>query len=160
MIEIIKQKISGRRMNKKAFLARTWVIALLLFSAVFALMFLASSDLLTDYDADRYIDEGYREHYDKYTNASEDVGEMFEIARSDEGLSLLGAAVGLFSAVVSIIKITFGSLAIMGEQATNFATDFGVPTAIAGIFFPLIIAVMTVVLIFVLISAVNRGNKI
>ena len=150
-----------RKMNKKGFLVRTWVVAFLIFSSVFALFFLASQELATDYSEESIIDDNYRENYDKFSDSAEDYRDIFQDISDGTGLELVFAATtGIFRALFSTVKVTFSSVAILDDLTESFMTDYGVPEGIANVIFPLISSLIVVILIFAIISAINRGNKI
>jgi len=151
------------RLNKKGeMLVRTWVMAFLIFSGVFALLFLASSGLINDYDESEIIDSEYRDNYDKFTNVSEDYRGLFtEMSDGNSGiLDILFGQTGVFRALFDVIKITFASVSTMDSITTDFVSDFGVPESIANVIFPLLSILLVVFLIFAIISSINRGSKL
>ncbi|MBD3252882.1 hypothetical protein GF386_04070 [Candidatus Pacearchaeota archaeon] len=148
-------------MNKKGFLIRTWVIAFLIFSSVFALLFLASQSLAYDYGKDDIVDESYRENYDKFSETSEDYRDIFQDISDGSGLQLAFAATtGIFRALFTTVKVTFSSVSILDSMTSNIASDYGIPESISNVIFPLTSAIVVVILIFAVISAINRGNKL
>jgi len=148
--------------RKGEFLVRTWVMAILIFSAVFALLFLASSDLITNYGEETIIDNDYRANYDSFTNTSEDYRGLFtDMSDGSIGvLDVIFGETGVFRALFTTIKITFSSISIVDDTTSQFVQDFGVPEGIANVIFPLFSALLMVFLIFAIISSVNRGSKL
>lgn len=149
------------KMNKKGFLVRTWVIAFLIFSSIFALFYLASQEMADDYGESDIVDETYRENYDQFNETGNDYRGIFQDISNGEGLSLVfSATIGVFRALFSTIKVTFASVGILDGVTESFMTDYGVPEGIANVIFPLVSSIVMVILIFAVISAVNRGNKL
>lgn len=149
--------------NKKGeFKVRDWVIAFLIFTGIFALFFLASSDLITDYGEDTIIQDEYRDNYDQFTNISKDYRGLFsDMTNEDKGLlKIIFGGTGVFRALFDVIKITFASIATLDDITEQFMVDYGVPEGIANVIFPLISAILMVFLIFAIISSVNRGGKL
>ena len=147
--------------NKKAgFLLRDWVIALLVMNAIIVLWYLASADLASDYNREEVIDPTFRTKYDSFTNTTDDVSGMYDEATSEEGLSVLGAVTGVFRAVWGVVELTFGGLSTIEAQTASFASDYGVPETVSNVIFKLAIAIVVVMIVFVVISSINRGNKL
>lgn len=150
------------KMNKKAFLPRTWIIAFIIFSVVFTLLFLASQEFATDYNNSGVIDNTYRENYDKFSNVSEDYRDIFEDISDDNSgaLDIIFDTVGIFQVFITTIRVTFSSILSLDDVAQNFMIDYGVPDEIAFVIFPLITALVVIVLIFSVISSLNRSNRL
>lgn len=143
-------------------LIRSWVIGILLFSGIFALLFLASSDLLTEYDKTTLIDEGYSDNYNRFSDASEDFRDLSVDMKNEESgvLEIIFGDAGVLKAFYNVLKITFESISILDDLATDFIADFGVPKGIANIIVPLLSMILIIFLIFAFISSINRGSKI
>lgn len=151
--------------NKKGeTLPRTWVMSILIFSAVFALLFLSSSDLINEYDEADIIDSDYRDNYDKFSDSAgkyRTLGE--EMGGEDTSIwEILNpfSDAGLVSGLIRTVEILFNSVGIIDDLTTDFVSDFGVPEGVANVIFPLISSLLVVFLIFAIISSVNRGSKI
>ena len=147
-------------MNKKGILIRDWLLALLLFSVVIALFAIGSADLASDYGMSRVIDSDFRDKYDEFSNVTQDVATIQEDLTSDEGLDIIGTVGGIFKVFYTLIGLIFGSFFLVGSQTANFAMDYGVPEVVANLIFPFAITAITIIIIFVIISALQRSNKL
>lgn len=147
--------------NKKGeMLARDWVIAIIIFGTIVGLAFLFVGDISSS-------DNGYNtsisnpsieSHYDTLTNISDDVYTAQNATASGEGLSTTSTFTIVFKATFSVISIVFGSFSIVNQVFISFAQDFGVPAAVANVFFGGIIVVAITIIIFVVISSVSQGK--
>lgn len=157
-----KMKIKKTQNKKGEFLIRNWVVAFLIFSSFFALMFVSSNNLFDRYDKEDLVNENYRITYDKFSNQTGEYRGLFSDMRDGQGgvLNVLFGDTGIFQGLFDIIRITFGSLSTLDNMTEQFMQDFGVPKLISNIVFPLISGIIMVLLIFAIISSINRGSKI
>lgn len=148
--------------KKGEFLIRNWVVAFLMFTGIFALLAVSSGSVLEKYDKTDYIDDDYRDNYDQFSNISEDYRGLFsEMTDGSSGvLEVVFGETGIFRGFFDLIKIVFNSVGMLDDITTQFMEDFGVPEGISNIVFPLISAIVIILLIFSIISSVNRGAKI
>ena len=147
--------------NKKAMLARDWIIILVIFGVITQLGFLFVADMAgtaTGYNVSGMVDEDFQSNYDTLTNTSTDIYKMQNATSSGEGMSVISTYTEVFKATFSIISIIFGSLGMVSAMLAQFATDFGVPTAVANIMFPAILLIIIATLVFVIISAISKGR--
>lgn len=145
-------------MNKKGFLTRDFVIAGIFLMGVIALMILMIQGIAINYDRTDLIDEGFSSSYDQLSNVTDNVGTILETTRSGSGLSFKGAFDVTFGAAFTAIQLVFSTLGLMQNVFINFATDFGIPTAIANILFIVGFSIIAVTLIFVWLSSISRGK--
>ena len=149
-------------MNRKGeMLARDWVIVLILFGAVLSLAYLSVADIASSesgYGVENMTDSGFQERYDTFTRTSQDIYLAQNATASGEGLSTTSTFTTTFKATFSVISIVFGSFSLANDAMGNFATDFGVPSAVANIIFPALLAILIAVIIFVVISSVSQGK--
>lgn len=147
------------KMNKKAqFLARDWIMALLLFSGIIALGVLMVTDLASEYDNTDIVDQSIVDNYGNLTQSTDIVSSAFSATNEKQGLSFLGTFDILFSSAFTVISLVFNSISIIGGVMSQFVQDFGVPTAVANIIFPMFLSIITVILIFVVISTTTRRD--
>lgn len=144
--------------NKKAFLARTWMISFVVGVAVMALGYLMVQGMATEYDQTGIIDTNFKSTYDKYDALSSNVQSMLDEARGKEGLSIVGTVTVIWGATTTIIQLIFSSLLLPGAMLRQFAVDIGAPTAVANIIFTLPLLVITIVIVLVIISFVGQGK--
>jgi hypothetical protein len=146
--------------NKKGWTTRNYLIATLVFSGIIVMMYLMVASIADDYSNPSIVDENFRANFDQFQNNTQDISDIFTAASSKEGLSLLVAAEIIFGATFSVIGIIFSSVGTVGTQISNFAQYFGIPTEVANIIFPLTLAALTIMIVFIVISAVNRTEKL
>lgn len=144
--------------NKKALLARDYVIMLIIFSVIIALGGLLVSDLNSSgegYGVQNVTDETFSENYDRLSETTNDINLAANQTRSGFG-KLLGSFDVFFSATATVFDIVFGSFSMVNSVFENFATDFGVPPQIANIIFPALLAIITTIIVFVAISSLTK----
>ncbi len=144
--------------NKKGMLARDWIIAILIMTSLCGLYFVAISGIADEYDNTAIVDETFDTKYNKLTNATTDVSDIFEAASKKEGLAVATTFEVIFSSTFSIIQIVFGSFAVVSSITASFAEDFGIPDVVANLIFPMALAIITTIIVFVVISSVSRGK--
>jgi len=149
-------------MNKKAMLARDFVIVLSLFVTITGIGYvivgnMASSDL--GYNVENMTDETFQENYEDLSNAiGKDVEQMRNATSSKEGLSVISTFTTMFSATFKIIPLVLGSFNMVRNTMNNFGEYFDVPSIISNLIFSAIIFIITVVIVFVIISSVSKGR--
>jgi len=147
-------------MNKKGFLARDFVIILILFGAVCGIGYLVYADMAseTGYNNPNMIDKDFQKNYDTLSETTGKVYKMQNATQSKEGMSVISTYTTMFKSTFSVISIVLGSFGMVRTTMTNFAEDFGVPSNIANLIFPTILVILIVTIVFVIISSVSRGR--
>lgn len=140
------------------FLARDWLVAVLLFSGIAGLLFLSISSMATDYGEPQYIDSNFQGSYDQLSNATSDVDSALDAASSKDGLTVVGTVEVLFKSSNTIFSLIFGSLGTARSQVGNFMRDAGVPDPVYRVFAPLILAILTIIIVMIVISSVTRRD--
>ena len=151
------------RNNKGEFNLRVWVVSFLIFMAIFSLLFLSSQSFLDSYGEGDLVDESYQDNYDQFNETAGGFRTLFtDMSDSSTGiLDLVGVAtIGVFKALMSVVQLTFASISILDDIVQQTFIDIGVPESIANIMFSLISAIIMILLIFVVISSINRGNPL
>lgn len=148
------------RINKKGWVARDYVIASLIFSAVIALFVVMVGSIANDYDNPNIINPEFSEQFDKFDNDTARIAEMWNATTSEGGLSLVGTADLLFFSTFRVISLVFSSVVATGQQLAGFGTFFGIPTEVSSILMILIFGILTVYIIFIIISSVRSGREL
>ena len=148
------------KFDKKGWVARDFVVAVLLFSGVLALFVVMIGSIANDYGNTEIIDPVFSEKFDKFSEDTERAGEMWESATSEDGLSLVGTADLLFFSTFRVISLIFSSVVATGRQLTGFGEYFGIPTEVTGIFMVLIFSILTVYIVFIILSSVRSGRDL
>lgn len=146
-------------MNKKGLTGKSYVTALILFSAIIALGFLMVVSMADDYGNANIVDQKYSDNYDRLTENTNTVSDMFSAASSKEGLGLVSTVEILLTSTFSIINLIFGSLATLGGQVASFGEDAGIPTAVSSIILVVFLSLITVGIVFLVINAINKTGR-
>lgn len=145
--------------NKKAqFLARDYVIAIILFSGVMALMVLMIAGTADTYNNNAIIDPNIEENYADLSETTAIASSAFDATSENEGLTFFGAFDTIFNSAFTVISLIFSSVGIAGSAMSNIALDLGIPTAVANIFFPMMLAILMVIIVFVILSTTTRRD--
>lgn len=147
-------------MDKKGWVARDFIVAVLIFSGCLALFVLMVGSLSNDYDNPNVIDPEFSEKFDKFSEDTDRAGEMWESATSEGGLSLIGTADLLFFSTFRVISLVFSSVVAAGDQMADFGEYFGIPSEVSGIFMVLLFSILTVFIVFIIISSVRSGREL
>jgi hypothetical protein len=146
--------------TKKGWVARDFIVAVLLFSGCLALFVVMIGSMSNDYDNPNIIDAEFSEKFDKFSEDTDRAGEMWEAATSEGGLSLVGTADLLFFSTFRVISLIFNSVVAAGQQLAGFGEFFGIPSEITGIFMVLIFSILTVLIVFIILSSVRSGREL
>lgn len=147
------------KMNKKGWLLRDFTVALILFSAIPVLAFIMVQALANDYHNPNIISSQFSERYDRFNNYTNDIaGAAYDSAQSKEGFTLVGTFSSMFFYTFTIFALAFNSVTIFGGQVSNALVDIGVPSSVAVIAFGVLIAVITVTIVYVIASSLSRGR--
>ncbi len=149
-----------KQMNKRGWVARDFIIAMLIFSATIALMVIMVGSMANDYDNPNIIDEEFSAQFDKFNEDTATASEMWNATTSEGGLSLVGTADLLFFSTFRVISLIFSSVVSAGSQLADFGTFFGIPTQITAIFMVLIFSALTVYIVFIVISSIRSGREL
>lgn len=147
-------------MNKKGFVARDFVVAMLLFSGGIALFVLMVGSVANDYDNVDVIDPEFSNKFDKFSEDTSRAAEMWNATTSEGGLSLVGTADLLFFSTFRVISLVFTSVVAAGTQLAGFGGFFGIPSEITAIFMVLVFTILTVLIVFIIISSVRSGKEL
>jgi len=147
-------------MNKKAFSTMDFVIAMLIFSGVIALMVLAVGSMANDYDNTDIISADFSNKFDKFENDTARAGEMWDAVSGEGGLSLVGTVEILFFSTFRVISLVLTSIGEAGNQMFGIGDYFAIPSVVSGIFFMLLFSILTVIIIFKILSFVKGGRDL
>ena len=147
-------------MNKIGWTAQDYITGLILFSAVIALTYLMVVSQATDYETPGIVDEKFSEHYDKLNENTETISEMLDSTSGSGGFSLLNTADILLSSTFSVINLIFGSFTSLASQVASIPGDFNIPTSVTAIILVVFLSLITVGIIFTIINAVNKTNRL
>ncbi len=146
--------------NKKAFSTMDFVIAMLLFSGTIGLLVLAVGSLANEYENPNIVNEEFSEKFDKFEQDTLRSQEMWNATTGEGGLSLVGSVEILFFSTFRVIQLVFSSVVEAGSQLFSLGEYFGVPSIVSNIFFVMIFATLTVIIIFKILSFVKGGRDL
>ena len=148
------------KQNIKGWVARDFIIAMLIFSGTIALFVIMVGSLANDYDNPNVIDPEFSASFDQFSEDTSRVGEMWNATTSEGGLSLIGTADLLFFSTFRVISLVFSSVVASGQQLASFGSFFGIPSEISAVFMVLIFGIITVMIVFIIISSVRSGKEL
>lgn len=148
------------KQNKRAWVARDFIIAMLIFSGAIALYVIMVGSLANDYNNPNVINPEFSEKFDQFSEDTSRAAEMWNATTSEGGLSLVGTADLLFFSTFRVISLVFNSVVAAGQQLASFGSFFGIPSEITAIFMVLIFSILTVSIIFIIISSVRSGREL
>ena len=148
-----------KKMNKKAFATRDFVISGLLFTAIISFFVIGIADVQQNYpDNPNIISDSFSENYNKLEEQTASINTMRETALSGEGLSFRGAFDVTFGSFFTVMQLVFSTLTLFGSMYLNLTTDFPmIDSVILNNFMIIGLAIITTILIFKLINAVGRN---
>lgn len=146
-------------MNKKGFTANTYIISLLLISGVIGICYIMLVDLAINYERFDLVDEGFQEKYNKLNDNADIVEGMLSATSSSSGFGFLDAAELFLSSTFTVITLLFSSIGTLASQTVGLIADFGVPSSVGVILITLFLSAITVSIIFIVINAVNKTNR-
>lgn len=143
------------RTNKKGFATMDFIIAVLIFSAAIGLLVLAVGSFASDYDNTEIVNEEFSQKFDNFQNNTLRAEEMWNATTGEGGLSLVGTVEVLFFSTFQIISLIFTSVYEAGSQLFGIGEFFGIPSTVSAIFFVLLFAILTIIIIFKILSFVK-----
>ena len=148
------------KINKKGWVARDFIIAMLVFSGVLAMFVVMIGSVANDYDNTNIISPDFSDKFDKFSENVDTGGEMWAASTGEGGLSLVGTADLLFFSTFKVISLVFDSVNIAWTQMAEFGEFFGIPSVISNIFVGLIFTILTVSIVFIIISSIRSGKEL
>jgi len=142
-------------------LARDWVICIILFSLFAGIGGLIVYDLASadnGYNVVNMTDSSFDAAYNKVQYAETITNQMGNSTTSSQGLGLLGTTELFFGSTWTVITIVFGSLGMVNNVFSSFTSSFGIPPSLANLVFPAIIAIITTILVFVVVSSLTKSK--
>jgi len=146
------------KMNKKGFLARHWIVAFVLFSAVIGLGFLAVKGISNQYGKNEIINENFDDSYNKFEDVSDKVNRMREETTNSSGLSFISGLDVVFTSTAGVIQLTFSTLTLPSEMLNQLVIDMGAPKVVGDILYALPLIIITTMIVYIIVSYVGRGK--
>ena len=143
--------------NKKGFIARDLILSMVLFSGLIALIFIVVTSFGNNYGQETLSPE-FSEKYNNLANTSALISNAYQNVSSSGGLTLVGSFTIMFSSSFKVISLVFQSLIIIPALVINALADMGVPSEISAIILIIVSSIITLEIIFVVISFITRGR--
>lgn len=144
--------------KKGEFLARDWVVAAILFSGIIALFVMATGSMTNEYDSENVTSEEFDEKFNKFENNTKIAANMWNQTTGEGGLSTVGSFDVLFKSTFGVISLVFNSVKLVGTQMFSFVEYFGIPSEVGFLFFTILSSILSVIIIFIIISSVSRRD--
>lgn len=135
-----------------------WVVSLLLFGGIISLGFIMFADMAQEYDNTGIIDPQLQSRYNVLTNMTDTASSIYSSVTAPGGLTLIGSFNILFQSVFVVLQLVVQTLGLPGFLLGNLMIDMGVPSSIAAIVVPMWLAILTVTIIFILLSTNTRRD--
>jgi hypothetical protein len=148
-----------KKLNKRGMLARDYVLILIVFSLFVGLGALVVSDMASPdngYNVANMSDPNFDSTYNKLQYTSNLVQDMGNETTSNQGLSFQGTTELLFGSTTTVIQLVFNSLSMVNTVFSGMVQTMGIPASIANLVFPAILSILTVILVFVVISSLTK----
>lgn len=139
-------------------LARDWVTSIVLATGVISLLVLMVGSMVNEYDVDNVTSDEFSEKFNTFENNTAIVQDMFNETSGQGGLSTVGVFDVLFTATFSVLSLVFDSVTLVGTQVFGFTEFFGVPSEVGFLFFTILMAVLSIAIVFIIISSVSRRD--
>ena len=146
--------------SRKSWLPRDLVVMSILIFGVVSLATLGIAGISQQYGSDALLSSNFQNNYNKLSTITNDVTTMNNVAKGNNGgLSFIGAFDVIFSATFTVISLLFNMVYLYTGVSASFVSDFTFLNAQAvQIFFVVLLAVLTTLLIFKWLSSVTRGK--
>ena len=140
---------------------RDYTLSLLLLSGIIALAYIMVGSLSTEYSVPGIVDPSFSENYDRFNEQQTNIGEMWDSTTNKTGLTLVATTADiLLQSTFSVISLIIGSVGSLSDQVGSIAGDFGIPTEVWNIGITILLSVLTILIIFAIINAVNKQEKL
>jgi hypothetical protein len=147
--------------NKKAvWTLREYVISLLVLSAIISIAYVMVGSLAVTYDTPNIVDSDFSANYDKFSQQTAMMQDIKNATVNGDGLTILNAGDILFKSTIAVVRLIFDSIGTVTLQVLSFGTDFGIPTEIWVIVSILFITILTALVIFAIINALNKQGVV
>lgn len=143
--------------GKRGWVAKDFIVGMLVFVLITSLMYLMTADLSSNYDNQNVINTSFSSHYGQVATLDNKVSKMWNASTGPKSLTPVGTVLPMLQMVFTVIPIIFDSMGIVSNVFVNFGNDFGVPSQISGLVFPLLLMILSVIIIFVVINATKYG---
>lgn len=148
-------------MNKKGLTIKDWVIATLMFSAIFSMGIVAITGFSNDSGIPNNVtDPTIESHYNTLNQNLADINQTINAVNQPGGLTLVSGFQAFLGGTTAVFTIVLNSMGMMPAIFVNFASDFGIPSIVTTLFFSIVGALIAVVIIFAILNAAKGGGRV
>lgn len=148
-------------MRKYGLTIKDWVIATLMFSAVFTMGVIMIQGFSQDSGiANNLTDPTIISHYDSLDQNLNQINQTIGAVNQPGGMTLASGFQAFLGGTVAVLNIVLGSMNLIPSLFVNFASDFGVPSQVAVPFFAIASAIIAVLIIFAVLNSAKAGGRI
>lgn len=148
-------------MNKKGLTIKDWVIATLMFSAIFSMGIVAITGFSQDSGiANNMTDPAIESHYNTLNQNLADINQTINAVNQPGGLTLVSGFQAFLGGTTAVFTIVLNSMGMIPSLFVNFASDFGIPSIVTTLFFTIVGALIAVVIIFAILNAAKGGGRV
>ena len=148
--------------NKKGFLLRDVIIALVFFCGIIALFLLAIASVSTNYDRPDIIDQNFAKNFNKLnelTTGDNGIDVTRDATSNPSGLQLQGNFDIAFSSTWTVFNLVFNAIDIYSGMGSAVTSQFKfIPKEVIYFVGITLISSLIVVVIFSIISSILRGR--
>lgn len=144
--------------DKRGFVIRDFMVSAVLFSGIFALFTLFIFGIADQHSNVSIVNERIATNYNQLEDSSSKIGTALSATTSGEGLDFRGAFDVAFAATFTVFQLTIGTLDLYAEVLLSFASDFGINSIVAGVFFTIGSLVIGIGIIWNWLSSISRGR--
>ncbi len=148
--------------NKKGeIIPRTIVITILIFTLITGIGFLVVNDISSSengYNIPNMSDSNFQQKYSDVNNISDTINIMKNKTLNKEGLNVVSTYTTMFKSTFSVIALVFGSIGMINTIFLNIMKDFGISATLGNLIIGSILAMITTVIMFAVLSSVSRGR--
>lgn len=157
---IFKKKRKGLFRDTRAFLLRDVAIAAVFGFGILALYVLFVGAMADNYNRQDIVSPAFSQNYDKLTSMTANLEQSRQaVTNSTSGLSFIGTFQITFNALFTVIQMVWGAVDSFGIASSNALSDFMIiPSTVFTLLFTILLAALTIYIIYVIISSVTRGR--
>ncbi len=148
------------KQNKKGWVAKDFIVAMLIFSGCIALYVIMIGSIANDYSNEDIINSEFSASFDKFSEDTERAEEMYGALTEAGGLSLVGTTELLFFSTFKVVSLVAESIKTAASIMITFPTFFGFDRTASILFMSLIYSILAVYVTFIIINSIRGANKL
>jgi len=146
--------------TKKGITTKDWILAMLIFSGIFALGVVAIADYAATNDAPGIVNNEIASHYNNMQSSLNIVNETQTAVTQPGGLTLTGGLSIFATGVITVLNVLLSSLLMIPSTLMYAVGDFGFDTTAGYIFLSVCAAGLTILIIFAILNASKMAGRV